>query len=387
MLDGVNVALGVTGSIAAVRCVELIHEFRRRGASVRVVMSSAAGDIVHPWALEFASDESVVTELTGAVEHIELCGRDGWADVFTIAPATANTIGKIANAVDDTTVTTCATTAIGSDIPLVVAPAMHEPMRDHPGVQANIETLESEYGVDIVPPRIEEGKAKIADDEAIILSTARATNDRPLSGRRVAVTSGPTSEAIDPVRSLSTRASGRTGRALAKALFIRGADVVLLQSDDDDPLYATVRQAISANEMEQAALAEVDAGLDAFVSAAAISDYTVEAHEEKLPSGEERTLELTQTPKVIGSVRDAAPDLPIVGFKAASEDDDADLAERARELQHEHDLAFVVANDVSVMGAEETRVLLVDGESVSVCEGSKSAVGAAIADRVASVLS
>jgi phosphopantothenoylcysteine decarboxylase/phosphopantothenate--cysteine ligase len=133
-LAGVNVALGVSGSIAAIRVVELAHELRRRGASVRGVMTDAAQGVIHPWAVEFATERDVVTEITGRVEHVELCGREGWADVLVLAPATANTVGKVAAAVDDTPVTTCATTALGADVPVVVVPAMHEPMYDHPGV-------------------------------------------------------------------------------------------------------------------------------------------------------------------------------------------------------------------------------------------------------------
>ncbi|MFC6768835.1 phosphopantothenate--cysteine ligase family flavoprotein, partial [Natrinema soli] len=113
MLEGVNVALGITGSIAAVKTVELAHELRRQGAEVRGVMTGSAQGIIHPWAVEFATENEVVTEITGGVEHVDLCGYDGWADVFLIAPATANTVGKVAGAVDDTPVTTCATTALG----------------------------------------------------------------------------------------------------------------------------------------------------------------------------------------------------------------------------------------------------------------------------------
>src|SRR6056297_2234813 len=142
MLQGVNVALGVSGSIAAVKVVELAHELRRRGAAVRGVMTESAQGIIHPWAVEFATGNDVVTELTGSVEHVELCGREGWADVLLLAPATANTVGKIASAVDDTPVTTCATTALGADVPVVVAPAMHEPMYDHPGVLDAVGTVE-----------------------------------------------------------------------------------------------------------------------------------------------------------------------------------------------------------------------------------------------------
>ncbi|ELK50185.1 phosphopantothenoylcysteine decarboxylase/phosphopantothenate/cysteine ligase, partial [Haloferax sp. BAB-2207] len=224
MLEGVNVALGVTGSIAAVKVVELAHELRRRGASVRAVMTDAATGIIHPWAVEFATDDDVVTEITGRVEHVDLCGRDGWADVFLVAPATANTVGKIAAAIDDSPVTTTATTALGAGVPVVVAPAMHEPMYDHPGVLDAIERVRS-WGVEFVDPRIEEGKAKIATEEAIVTGVAKATTDQTLAGTSVVVTAGATTESIDPIRTLSNRASGRTGRAVARALAVRGADV------------------------------------------------------------------------------------------------------------------------------------------------------------------
>ncbi|WP_256287904.1 bifunctional phosphopantothenoylcysteine decarboxylase/phosphopantothenate--cysteine ligase CoaBC [Halobellus inordinatus] len=389
MLDGVNVALGVSGSIAAVKVVELAHELRRQGANVRGVMTESAQGIIHPWALEFATGNDVVTELTGRVEHVELCGRDGWADVLLLAPATANTVGKIASAIDDTPVTTCATTALGADLPVVIAPAMHEPMYDHPGVLDAIDRVES-WGVDFVDPRIEEGKAKIATEDAIITATARATTERTLAGRHVVVTSGATAEEIDPVRILTNRASGKTGRAVARACYVRGADVTLVH-DAGDVHYADTVTVESAAEMRDAVLAavgETDADGDApaadvVVSAAAISDYTVEAAAEKLRSGDHRTLELEPTPKLLDGVREAYPDLPIVGFKAETSGDDEKMVAAARNTLERTDLAFVVANDASVMGDDETRTLFVDADEVDEFSGSKTALGGAIADRIA----
>ena len=381
MLQGVQVALGVSGSIAAVKTVELAHELRRQGASVRGVTTPAAEWIINPWSLEFATDNPVVTELTGAVEHVELCGREGWADVLLIAPATANTVGKMAAAIDDSPVTTCATTAIGADLPVVVAPAMHEPMYDHPGVLESIDTLES-WGVQFVDPRIEEGKAKIATEDAIATELARATTPDSLTDRTVVVTSGATTESIDPIRTLSNRASGRTGRAVARACYARGAEVVLVHDGPDLP-WATVERAESAREMTDAVLDHV-ADADALVSAAAISDYTVETASEKIRSGQtDLTLELAPTPKLIDTVREAAPDLPIVGFKAESDGDDTELIERARSLQERAGLAFVVGNRVSVMGEEETRALLVDGDDTETVEGSKADLGQRVAERLA----
>ena len=377
MLDGLNVALGVTGSIAAVKTTELAHELRRQGASVRAVMSPSASDIIHPWAVEFATERDVVTEITGRVEHVELCGRDGWADVFLVAPATANTVGKIAAAIDDTPVTTTATTALGADVPVVVAPAMHEPMYDHPGVLEAIERLES-WGVEFVDPRIEEGKAKIASEEAVVLDVARAGGGRPLAGKRVVVTSGATSEPIDPVRVLSNRASGRTGRAVAKACYVRGAEVTLVHDGPDVP-YADTLAVESAAEMLEA-VQSVAGEADALVSAAAIGDYTVEAAPEKIRSGQAVTLELEPTPKLIDSVRDDYPELPIVGFKLETAGDDEEMIEKARETLQRAGLEFVVANDAGVMGSEATRVIVVSGEKATVHEGDKGTIGGRIAD-------
>jgi phosphopantothenoylcysteine decarboxylase/phosphopantothenate--cysteine ligase len=382
MLADVNVALGVTGSIAAVRTVELAHELRRQGAAVRAITTDSAHSIVHPWALEFGTNEEVVTEITGAIEHVGLCGEDGWADVLLVAPATANTVGKIAGAIDDTPVTTCATTALGSGLGVVIAPAMHEPMYDHPGVLDAIDRVES-WGVTFVDPVIEEGKAKMATDEAIVLETARAADDAPLDGAGIVVTSGATSEAIDPVRVLTSRASGATGRAVARACYVLGAEVTMVHDGGPVP-YATVERVESAAEMTEAAL-EACTDADALVAAAAVSDYTVEEAPEKLRSGQPRSLDLKPTPKLIDRVREANPDLPIVAFKAESGADDEALAERAGAIKDRVGAALVVANDAGVMGEDRTRAVLVQGD-VTTYEGDKAGLGMAVARDLAASL-
>ena len=402
MLNGVNVALGISGSIAAVKTVELAHELRRRGATVRGVMTESARGIIHPWAVEFATENPVVTEITGRVEHVELCGRDGWADVLLVAPATANTVGKIAAAVDDTTVTTCATTALGADVPVVVAPAMHEPMYDHPGVLDTIDRVES-WGVEFVDPRIEEGKAKIATEDAIVTAVARATTPNSLVGQHVVVTSGATTESVDPVRTLSNRASGKTGRAVARACWIRGADVTLVHgvvrsggpdgSSDmpwsdggSDVHYADVERVESAAEMLAAVQDSAD-DADALVSAAAISDYTIAAAGEKIRSGQDDlTIELTPMSTLIDTVREAHPDLTIVGFKVETEGNESDLIDRARETLQRAGLAFVVANRADVMGESETEGLVVRADGADEYAGSKSGLGTHVAEELATEL-
>ncbi|AWB26762.1 bifunctional phosphopantothenoylcysteine decarboxylase/phosphopantothenate--cysteine ligase CoaBC [Halococcoides cellulosivorans] len=380
MLDGVNVVLGVTGSIAAVTTVELAHELRRRGAAVRAVTTPAATDIVHPWALDFATGQETVTEIGGAVEHVHFFGEDPWGDVFVIAPATANTVGKIAAAIDDTPVTTVATTALGAGTPVVIAPAMHRPMYDHPGVEAALDTLDA-WGVDLVQPRFEEEKAKIATEDAIVAATARAAGDRPLAGQRIVVTSGATIESIDQIRTLSNRSSGRTGREVARACAVRGANVTLLHDGPDVPLVESVTVE-SAAEMHDAAL-EACADADAFVSAAAIADYTVATHDGKIPSGQsDLTLDLEPTPKVLDGVREANPGLPIVGFKLEDSADEAALIAAARDQIDRVGCAFVVANAADAAGGATTDALLVDRDDAVSIVGSKAVLGRAIAERL-----
>jgi phosphopantothenoylcysteine decarboxylase/phosphopantothenate--cysteine ligase len=319
---------------------------------------------------------------------------DGWADVYLIAPATANTVGKMAAAIDDTAVTTMATTAMGSDIPIVIAPAMHKPMYDHPGVLDAIERLE-EWGVRFVDPRIEEGKAKIATQDSIAVETARAAAEHPLAGEHVVVTAGATSEPIDPVRVLTNRSSGRTGREVAKACYVRGADVTLVHGqvgprpvdaepanpEATDPIYADLVSVETAEEMLDACR-EVADEADALVSAAAIGDYTVEAADEKLRSGQDLTLDLEPTPKLLDSIREEHPDLPMVGFKVETSGDDDAMIREARALRDRVDLEFVVANDASVMGEADTRTLFVDDGTAEVV-GSKADVGGRVAEELA----
>ncbi len=383
--------MGVTGSIAAVECVKLVHELRRRGAEVHVVMTDAAEKIVHPWALEFASGNDVVTRITGDVEHVRFCGgvesemeefRSGAeADLLLIAPSTANTVGKIASGVDDTTVTTFATTALGSGIPVAVAPAMHEPMYDHPGVEENLDKIQS-WGVEVIPPKIEEDKAKLADREDIAMECERLLTDSLLTGKRVVVTSGRTEEAVDPVRVLTTRSSGKMGRAIAEEFYVRGADVTLVHNYDGEVRYAESVDVESAHDMIDAAIREVEEGCDVFVSAAAISDYTVEPESEKIESGRDLVLEMQKVPKLVDRVREKVPEAYIVGFKAETDVDRDSLIEEAREVMRRADLDLMVANDASVMGEDDTTVEVVTDDWSEAFRGSKADVAGVIVDSV-----
>jgi phosphopantothenoylcysteine decarboxylase/phosphopantothenate--cysteine ligase len=167
-LLGKRLVLCITGSVAAVRCPEIARELMRRGTDVYAVMTKNAQKIIHPFVMEWATGNPVVTELTGKIEHVELVGEHSEkADMVLIAPATANTISKIASGIDDTTVTTVASTAIGAQVPIIIVPAMHSSMYNHFMIKENTEKLQAQK-VDFVQPRIEEEKAKIAETEEII---------------------------------------------------------------------------------------------------------------------------------------------------------------------------------------------------------------------------
>jgi phosphopantothenoylcysteine decarboxylase/phosphopantothenate--cysteine ligase len=387
-LAGKTIALAVTGSIAAVRIVDLIRDLIRRGAEVHCVMSPAAERIIHPQALEYASSHPVIREITGRVEHVQFCGVGGEADLLLVAPATANSIGKMACGIDDTTVTTFATTALGSGKPVAVVPAMHEAMYRHPAVLRNLETLQ-EMGVLLIDPRLEEGKAKIADSASIVWEVERLLGPADLAGKRIVITSGSNAEALDPIRILTNRASGKTGIALALEARRRGADVTLIHRFIQD---IPVRQvyAESAREMLDSVMAELERGCHALISAAAVADYTVDRHTEKIKSGqEELTLHLKPTSKIIKTVREAHPDLRIVGFKAETGVSDDALASRAQRSLHGASLDLVVANDVSKggMGTEENRVIIIDRKGRrKEAAGKKSRIAEAIIDSLVEVI-
>src|SRR5213078_2207297 len=230
-LSGKKIALLVSSSVASFKVPEIARELMRHGADVYAVISASTEKMIGSDLLEWATGNPVVRELTGKLEHIALAGKSsGHVDLVLIAPATANTIGKLASGIDDTPVTTVAATAIGSRIPVVIAPAMHEPLYDHPLVQENVQRLKK-IGVEFVEPEILEGKAKIASTEKIVdavITRLSANKSRDLEGRRVLVTAGPTMEHIDPVRVVTNRSSGKMGAAIAEEVASRGADTTLI---------------------------------------------------------------------------------------------------------------------------------------------------------------
>ncbi len=380
-LEGKTIILGITGSIAAVRCVELARELKRRGANVHAVMTSGAQKIIHPDAMKYATGHNVITEITGAVEHVEFCGIGGKASILLIAPCTANTIGKIAHGIDDTTVTTFATTAFGSGVPIMIVPAMHESMYNHPIVIENIGKL-SELGVEFINPVLEEGAAKIASTDEIMLRVERTLSKKTLKGKRIIITGGATAEAIDPIRIITNRASGKTGNELALEAFRRGADVTLVHRECLGIQGICEFNVESAQEMTGIVLEELGKGCDLLISAAAISDFTVKPSGDKIKSANEVTLALKPAPKLIKEVRRKYPDLKIIGFKAETGITEDELIRRAREAMGASLLSIVVANDVSSggMGTEDNDVYLIDG-GIKRVSGTKHEIAKEIMDK------
>lgn len=385
-LDGMTIVLGITGSIAAVRCVELARELRRHGADVHAVMSDAARKIIHPESMRYATENRVITEITGNVEHVDFCGIDGRASLLLIAPCTSNTIGKIAHGIDDTPVTTFAATAFGSVIPIMIVPAMHGSMYNHPIVIENIGKL-TELGVGFVNPVTSEGAAKIAGNDEIVLRVERALGKNTLSGKKIIITGGATSETIDPIRILTNRASGKTGIELAFEAFRRGAEVTLVHRGSLEIQGICELYAESAKDMTDAVLEELRKGCDLLISAAAISDFTVTPSKNKIRSGTQVRLTLEPSPKLIREVRNVYPELKIIGFKAETGVTEEELLKRARESMGSLKLCMVVANDVSSggIGTDDNNVYIIDG-SVKPVSGKKQEIAGEIMDKVEGIL-
>ena len=389
-LEGRVIVMGVTGSIAAVECVHLARELARHGARVMATMTEAATRIVHPDALWFATGEPPILRLTGDVEHVRWMGeredRADRADLLLIAPATANTIGKVALAIDDTPVTTFATTALGSGVPVVVAPAMHGTMWHHEGVLRNMDRLR-EMGVHIVHPREEEHKAKLADVDTIVAHCIRALSaDGPLQDRKVLIVAGSTEEPIDRVRLISNRSSGGLGRALAEEAFARGADVTLLlgRHEVPPPPYVDVKGFTTATSLMQAT-EDVPDDTAVILAAAAVSDYRQGTHVRgKLASGKPKLeLELEPTPKVLPLLRSAAPDALLVSFKLEVGPSDEQLESIARQRLVAGPMDLVVANDLDRVSADHHPAVIVPKEgNVRFFEGPKADLAAAILDAV-----
>jgi len=396
MLAGKCVVLGVTGGIAAYKAVEVASRLRKLGATVYVVMTRAAANFVTPLTFREISGNAVVTSMWDEpkqwnVEHIALATR---ADLFVIAPATANVIGKLAAGIADDMLTT---TVMATKAPVLLAPAMNSGMYLNPVVQANIARLAG-LGYHVLPPDEGllacgvEGPGRLPEPEVIVARAAALLGaGGDLAGRKVLVTAGPPREAIDPVRYISNHSSGKMGYAIAAAARARGADVVLVTGPTaltPPPGVRTVPVETAA-EMLAAVLAEYD-DCDAVVKAAAVADYRpVAPAEHKIKKhDEEMTLTLTKNPDILAELGRRKRHQVLVGFAAETRD----LAANAGAKLAKKNLDMIVANDVTVPGAgfgadtNVARLLHRDGRTEEFDLMAKSELAGVILDRICALL-
>ena len=387
------VVLGVTGGIAAYKACELLRLLQKQGIDVYVVMTKHACQFVAPLTFETLSGHPVAVDTferpaTWEVEHIALAKR---ADLFLIAPATANIIGKMACGIADDMLST---TVMATKAPVMIAPAMNTGMWESAAVQQNIRTL-ADRGVHVVTPATghlacgDSGAGKL-EDVSVIAQRALdvLTAKKDLAGLSVMVTAGPTREALDPVRYISNRSSGKMGYAIARAAQLRGADVTLLTGpvSIEPPKGVRVVPFMTTRDLLDAASSLADQQ-DILIQAAAPADYRakeIAPQKIKKQGGADMVIELTENPDVaatLGGKKRAGQ--TFVGFAAETNDV---LAHAQGKLQKKN-LDMIVANDVTLPGAGfdvNTNIvtLITKEESISLPMLSKDEVAHRILDQV-----
>jgi phosphopantothenoylcysteine decarboxylase / phosphopantothenate---cysteine ligase len=388
LLDGRRIVLGITGSIAAVEIPKIVRELIRHGAEVRAVMSPDGARIITPEAVEFATGHPPVLRLSGNVEHVTLLGPgEGRADLYLIAPATANTIAKIAHGIDDTVVTSCASVALGGGVPMLMVPAMHSLMGENPAVRESREKL-AKWGVSFLYGTHAEGEAKIASPEEVAAAVIHMLAAGPWRGRRLTVIGGASRESIDAVRSVTNESTGATAIAWANQAYYRGAEVELWAGALELPVPPWIATRRWKGVADLIALAREHrtelARSAAIVVPAALSDFTLRASPGKISSRDRDglTLALTRAPKVLPELRRLAPPpTRLVAYKLLAGAKDADLERAGRSLQEEVGADWVIANDSGTMGSAETSALVLPrGDARRWLRGPKADVAGKLLD-------
>ncbi len=397
-----RILLIIGGGIAAYKVLELIRRGRERGLAFRAILTHGGAQFVTPLAVASLAEEKVYTDLFSLTDEAEMghirLSRE--ADLVVVAPATADLLAKMANGHADDLASTA---LLATDKPVLVAPAMNPMMWAHPATRRNVRTLTAD-GIRCVGPGSgdmacgETGAGRMAEPGEILAAilTILGTDDgRPqrLAGQRAIVTSGPTHEAIDPVRYIANRSSGRQGHAIAAALAAQGAEVTLVTGPVTipDPPGVTVRRVESARDM----LAEVEADLpvDIAVCAAAVADWrpaAAAAAKLKKDQGGPEALELTLNPDILQTLARHATLRPrlVIGFAAETDD----LLDNARAKLVRKGCDWLLANDVGaasgVFGGTRNTVHLVRGDAPPEAwpEMSKEAVAARLASRIAAAI-
>ena len=355
-LAGRHILLGITGSIAAYKAAVLCRLLKTAGADVRVVMTPLAKQFITPLTMATLSKNPILVEFfdpeNGAWNsHVSL---GEWADCYLIAPATANTLAKMASGIADNLLLT---TYLSARCPVAVAPAMDLDMYAHEATQQNLRTL-ARRGVHIVEPGEGElasglqGKGRMAEPDAIAAFVGGLLREKKknLQGKRLIVTAGATIEAIDPVRFISNHSTGKMGYAIAEALARRGAEVVLISGRTSLPTPTGVRRidVLSAQEMYEASVREF-ATADGAVMCAAVADYTPEeVAPTKLKKGDgELTIRLRRTKDIAAELGSRKGGRVLVGFALETDDEEAHAREKLRRKHFD----FVVLNSLRDAGA------------------------------------
>ncbi len=396
-MEGKKILLIITGGIAAYKVLDLIRRLRERSVEVRCVLTEAATNFVTPLSVAALSEHRVYQDLFSLTDEAEMghirLSRD--SDLVVVAPATANILAKMAAGIADDLASTL---LLATDTPVLAAPAMNVVMWEKAATQCNVATLAGR-GIRFVGPANgslacgETGAGRMVEPGDILDAIEGFFHrERPLSGRRLLVTSGPTHEPIDPVRYIANRSSGKQGHAIAAALSRLGAETVLVTGPTalPDPACADVRRVESAREM----LAAVEAALpvDAAVFTAAVADWRPASDSDrkiKKTDGGPQILDLVENPDILAHVAtsDQRPDL-VVGFAAETED----LVANARNKLERKDCDWIVANDVSLgsetFGGDRNAVVLVTTDGVEEWPTmTKTEVADRLAKRIADHLS
>ena len=357
MMNGKNVVLGITGGIAAYRAAQIAREMTKRGAHVYCILTRNATNFITQQTMETLTGNPAVVDMFARpdkweVEHIALAKR---ADVFLVAPASANFIGKVASGVADDMLTT---TVMATRAPLLIAPAMNSNMYENPVTQRNMQTLKTLLRAQFIEPKVgllacnDVGKGHIADDETILEAVERALTPGDLTGKKVLVTAGPTREALDPVRFLTNRSSGRMGYALAEAAARRGAEVTLVSGPVALECPTGVRREfVESTQDLYCAMERLCREQDVIIQAAAPADYRpahIAGQKIKKADGEALELKLVENPDVAAMVGSKKlPGQVLVAFAAETQN----LSENAAKKLDKKNVDFIVGNDVTRPGA------------------------------------
>ena len=356
MLKDKTVVIGVSGGIAVYKTLDVVSRLRKLGVNVNVIMTKSATEFVTPLSFQSLSQNYVVCDMfedpkTWDVEHISLAKR---ADVFLIAPATANVIGKIANGIADDMLTT---TVMATKAKVLIAPAMNTNMYENPILQRNINTLK-ELGYNFVEPESgrlacgDTGKGKLASPETIVDEVVKLlSKDQDLKGKSIIVTAGPTVESIDPMRYITNRSTGKMGYSIAKEAIERGADVTLITGPTNLTPPQNLKKLVkieSAKDMYEAVLENLDEN-DVVIKSAAVADYKPKNYSNKKikKSDDDLVIELDRNKDIAQEIGKIKNNKILVGFAAETND----LIENASLKIKKKNLDFIVANDLTKEGA------------------------------------